>query len=729
MRTSAAICVALAVITAAVYWPVAGHEFLNYDDPRDIYENPHITGADSDGGLTAGGLWWALTTGDNSNWVPLTRLSWMIDWRLFRDPSQPHGCWAGGHHLVDAGLHAAGGIVLFLALTWMTGRRWPSAFVAAMFLVHPLHVESVAWAVERKDTLSGLFWMLTLAAYAWYVRRPGVGRYALVFAALALGLMAKPMLVTLPLVLLLLDWWPLGRMRGGPLPAVICPGAPELPRTQKETVIPSERSESRNLAAGHGRDVGMAAVASTRNARRDPSTSLGVTAKKAMPKDPGAPFLRLIVEKLPLLALSVASCIVTYAVQSAGGAVAGAGRLLPAERIANAVVACVAYLAKAAAPVNLAIFYPYDRRLPWDEVAGAAVLLAAATVAAALAARRRPYVAVGWFWFLGTLVPVIGLVQVGVQSMADRYTYIPMIGIFMAAAWGARDAAGRLRLPRWALPAAGAAVIGACMVAAFMQVRHWRDSESIFRHALRATDRNWQAHHNLGLALATQGRTNEAIDEFRKATLTKPEYPGSHYQLGLNLVATGHPDKAIGEYRTLIALRPQMAEAHFNLGVALAAVGRKDEAAAAYRAAIDIRPDFAEAHTNLGIVLADLGDVDGAIREHREAIRINPDLLEAHQNLAGVLMRRDPMDDESIRQFREVLRIRPTCAEAYHGIGLVLQARGQVDEAVRQFQEALRLKPDFKQAQQALDNILGPRGQAVPPAAPSPGAPLPRGGG
>jgi len=367
MRRDIGICVCLAVATVAVYWPVGGYDFTNFDDPGYVSENPHVLA-----GLTWEGVRWAFTNAQEANWHPLTWLSHMLDCQLF-------GPSAGRHHLVNVGLHALSILLLFLVLARMTGRRWPSAMVAALFALHPLHVESVAWISERKDVLSALFWMLTMGAYVLYAERPSVIRYLPVFVFLALGLMAKPMLVTLPFVLLLLDFWPLGRLKG---------------------------------AAATGKEAS------------------GFPWRRAG---------RLVLEKAPLLVLAAAASGVAYLVQQKIGAMEFGARVPWTGRLANAVMAYVTYLVKAVWPGGLAVFYPYDEHLPAWEVGLASAALAAVTALVVWQGRRRPYLAVGWFWYVGTLVPVIGLVQVGGHAMADRYTYIPLIGIFVAAAWGAAD--------------------------------------------------------------------------------------------------------------------------------------------------------------------------------------------------------------------------------------------------------------------------------------------------
>ena len=711
MRTNLAICAVLALATIAVYLPVRDHEFLNYDD-QDIFANPHVAG-----GFTWENVAWAFTSTDHANWFPLTRLTHMLDWRLF-------GKWAGGHHLVNVGLHAACGILLMLVLSWMTGRRWPSAAVAALFLVHPLHVESVAWAIERKDTLSGLFWMLTMAAYVWYVHRPGIRRYGPVFLSLALGLMSKPMLVTLPLALLLLDWWPLGRFRRGPAPAV-----------QGQALRQNSGTEARRS--------------------RKPACL-----RASVPSCPTFPLARLVAEKVPLLALAAASSIVTYVVQSGGGAITGGEHLRFAERLANALVACAAYLAKTVVPVNLAIFYPLDRHMPMGEIVGAGAILAALTISAALLRRRLPYAAVGWFWFAGALVPVIGLVQVGGQSMADRYTYLPLVGVFIALAWGAADLAARWRLPQSVPAAAGAASIAACIALTAVQLRYWADSEKVFQHAVDVTRENWRAQDNLGLALAEKGRKDLAIVHYREAVRIKPLFAEAHNHLAAALVALGRTDgideavrscdaalridpndadahvnmggalaargqpaDAIKHYRDAIRANPACAEAYTNCGIALAAQGSFDQAMECYRKAILIKPDAHEIHNNLAVALASTGKTDEAVREYREAIRIKQDYAEAHANLGAALAALN-RPDEAIAEYLDAIRINKDFAEAHNNLAVTLAARGRIDEAIGHYREAIRINPNYEQARRNLAAALAKRSQSTPAPAvnPSPAA-------
>ncbi len=581
MRREVWVCLVLALATMTVYWPVGGHGFVDYDDPTYVLENRPVRA-----GITHDGIVWALTTRHATNWHPLTWLSHMLDVELF-------GLAAGAHHGVSVALHLANAILVFLVFRGMTGAVWRSAWVAALFALHPLHVESVAWISERKDVLSTVFWMLTVWAYVAYVRQPGPRRYGLVCGALALGLMAKPMLVTLPLVLLLLDVWPLGRL-----------------------------------------------------------------SREASPRDLGVAIGRLIREKVPLFALSAASILVTLFVQHQGRAVVAVDRIPLEVRALNALVAYVSYLEKTMWPSELAVFYPYPTVLPLWKIAWGVVVLLTVTGLAVGQARRRPYLLVGWLWYVGTLVPVIGLVQVGSQAMADRYTYVPLIGVFIMLAWGAGDAIEGRPWLRSALGASAVLGLAACAVVAGAQVPHWRDTLALFEHATDVTRDNFIAHANLGKTLAEAGRLDEAVFHYRKALRIKPGFYHVRYRLARVLGRQGRADEAVRELESLLRLRPTDAEVHTGLGIALLVEGRRMAAIERFRTALSIRPDDPEAHHYLGVALSGEGRMEEALGELREAVRLNPDYAEARYNL-GIALMRDGEADQAARHFAEALRIRP----------------------------------------------------------------------
>lgn len=485
----------LALATAAVYAGVANHRFVSLDDGRYVTANSQVAA-----GLTWQGVVWAFTTWHAGNWHPLTWLSHMVDVQVF-------GLKPAGHHLVNLVWHCTNTTLVFAVLLHLTGARWRSALVAALFGIHPLHVESVAWVAERKDLLCAFFGLLALGAYGSYARHPGVGKYAKVAAAFAASLLAKPMLVSLPFMLLLLDIWPLGRLGG--------------------------------------------------QAR------------------PGRTFPHLLVEKLPLLALATASGVVTYLAQRGWGAVKPLAVLPITVRLANAAQSYVIYLRKTIWPVDLTVYYPHSDMLPtpW-RIAAAVALLAALTLVAALQLRRRPFLLTGWFWYLGTLVPVIGLVQVGGQALADRYTYVPLIGVFLALSWGAADLAGQRRGGTAIMGAATTATLIALSAATLGQVRHWRDTASLFGHAVSVTEGNWMAFALLGKDALDAGRPAEAVAHLRQSLTINPYTTAAariHTDLGRALAATGSLDEAIEEFRRALRIDPNSESARRGLSAALAA--------------------------------------------------------------------------------------------------------------------------------------------------------------
>ena len=496
----------------------------------------------------------------------------MMDWQLYHQ-------WAGGHHLTSVFLHAAATIVLFLALQRMTGMPWPSGWVAAVFAVHPLHVESVAWVAERKDVLSGLFFALTLWLYARYVESPqSWRRYAAVILCDALGLTAKPMLVTLPFVLLLLDYWPLGRFGG--------------------------------LRGGFAEPAAKS---------------------RRIPQGLHLPYARLVFEKVPLFVLAAASCVVTLAAQQQ--AIQSLEQLTVSRRLANAALAYVEYIVKMLYPSGLAPFYPLPNELPptW-EIVGAATVLAAISAIVIAARRQCPYLVVGWIWYLGTMVPVIGLVQVGGQSMADRYTYLPQIGLYLAIVWGVRHLAGARRRPIWALTAVSSLVLAVLAIFAFRQTQYWRDSITLWTHTLDCTTQNANAEYSLGYDLAELGRIDEAIDHYKKALRIHPNYSKAHNNLGLALAGRGKIDEAIEHFQQAIESDSKNAEAHNSLGNALVVRGQIGEAIEQFQNAAQIKPEYFNAVVNLGEALARNRQFNDAVVYLNKALAIRPDSAKAAQS-------------------------------------------------------------------------------------------------
>lgn len=571
---------ALSLTTLAVYSPVTRFDFVNFDDPDYITSNPHVRQ-----GLTADGIEWALTSGEAANWFPVTRLSHMLDVQLF-------GLDAGWHHLTSVVFHALATLLLFAFLYRTTGARWPSAFVAFLFALHPLHVESVAWVTERKDVLSAFFWFLALWAYARYAERRLTGWYLLTLLAFCLGLMSKPMIVTLPFLMLLLDVWPLRRAQN----------------------------------------------------------------------------VRLLWEKLPFFALSIGAAMVAYAVQSSAGA-AEAIQVPMGLRAENALVSYVIYIVKMVWPSGMTVFYPYPHDLPVWQVASAGLLLAGVTVLV-LRFRSHPYLVVGWLWYLGTLVPVIGLVQVGAQARADRYTYIPVVGLSIMLAWGAADPALRWPRTKPAIVALAALACSACVALTCVQLRYWRNSESLFQRAIDVTSDNYVAEHNLGTYLMEEpGRLPEAIHHLEAAVRIKPDSARAHTDLGNALTKLpGRLPDAIAEYQTALRFSPGSAIPHYNLGNALAVVDRLPEAITEWEKAIRLDPGYAprlkqglaEAHNNLGVTLTSTpGRLPEAISHFEAALRIAPDYADAHYNLGVALSNTPGRMTQAISELETARRLRP----------------------------------------------------------------------
>ncbi len=625
---AAAVCALLVLAVALVFGQTARFGFVNFDDNIYVYENPHMAQ-----GLSGESIAWACTTFTSSNWHPLTWMSHLLDSQLYGQKN------AGGHHMTNVALHAAVAIALFLVLWRMTGSLWPSAFAAMVFAVHPLRVESVAWVAERKDLLSGLFFMLTLAAYLGYVRHPfSWRRYLLVIAVFALGLTAKPMLVTLPCVLLLLDYWPLGRM-------------------------PFSPSAAEGQIGGGSRRL-----------------------------------LRLIAEKIPLFVLAIGSSIVTSMAQQ--NAMVSLDAAPISLRISNALVSSVAYIGQFFWPVNLAVFYPYPQggHPMWAAVAAGAVLIAI-SAAALLCRRKRPYLLVGWLWYLGMLVPVIGLVQVGSQSMADRYTYLPQIGLAIAIVWGIADATARWPRRRLAFAAASCVLGPALIVAAMLQTSYWRNGETLWSRALTSTEQNLFAHSNLALIYCGDGRLDDAIALYHRSLEFAPTPKCSadiHYNLANALGALGQNEEAIAEYRKAIKLNPDFAEAHGNLGTALANSGRLDEAVAQFLKALKLKPDNAGINDNLGMAYYQQGKTAAAVVHWREAVRLNPTNVHSVNRLAKALA---TCPDASVRDGKAALELALWAVQLsnsrdaipFDTLAAAYAEAGNFPEAVKAAKNALRL--------------------------------------
>ena len=590
-RTEIAIAAALAIVTLAIYAQVVGHQFITLDDPTYIRENPMVNR-----GVTLGGVAWAFTTFYATNWHPLTWISHMLDCQLF-------GTNAGRHLLVNVLIHATNTLLVFWFVLRTTHARWPSALVAALFALHPLHVESVAWVSERKDTLSTFFGLLSLIAYVRYAKAPSISRYAWVAIALALGLLAKPMLVTWPFVMLLLDYWPLGRL-AGPMVKEHRRGAPH--------------------------------------------------------KEAATGIASLVWEKLPLFALVAASAIITFVAQSQGGAVRTFTDAPITLRLSNALVSYVKYLLLTFWPNDLAVYYPFAwAGIPAWQIIGAALLLLGITAFCFSQRKIRPYLIVGWLWFLGTLVPVIGLVQVGAQTMADRYFYVPSIGLFIAIVFGLADIAERRRVAPWLSAAIANVVLLILATLTNAQIQRWSDSFTLFKHTLTVAGPSVAAEDALGLAMHNNGQLDEAAAHFEKALQMQPDDYLALLNMGVIRFYQGRVPEAIEYAQAAIRSDADAAKAHNLLGMALAKQNRNDAALDEMRRAVKLAPKNAEIRNNLGLALAQLGRIPEAIDEFHEAVRLDPDkAAAAHANLGRALLGSGKAR-ESSPEFEAALRLNP----------------------------------------------------------------------
>ena len=646
------LAVLLVLVTLALYWQATGFGFINYDDADFVTSNVHVQG-----GLNWEGMKWAFGLNEGDYWHPLTWLSLMLDASLF-------GQKAGGYHFTNVAIHATNSVLLFLLLRMLTGALWRSLVVAALFALHPLRVESVAWVTERKDVLSAFFGLLALMAYVRYAQRrmqnaecrmqnPAIPNpqpaprttfhvsrftfhsatfYLLSLFLFACGLMSKAMLVTWPFLMLLLDYWPLGRMQ--------------------------------NAAASD----------TLHAARTTPHVSrftFHVSRTTLLP---------LLVEKIPFFVLSGILCILTYLTERGRqGAVSFV--VSPALlRLENAFVAFARYLGKTFWPVKLAVPYVNPGHWSWLEMGGSVLVVAGVCLVVLWLGRRRPYLLVGWCWFLGTMIPVIGLTKGWGSFMADRFTYVPSIGVLILTVWGVCELTRGWRDRVAVLSVAGGTAIALCLTLTRQQIGYWQDSEALFRHAIEVTENNDRAYNCLGVALDQKGHLDEAIRQFQEAIRLEPDHPIAHYNLGIALDKKGQTDEPIHQFQEAVRLNPRYAEAHYNLGIVLGRHGQMDEAIHQYREAIRVKPDYAEAHNDLGIALGRKGQME-----------------------------------EAIRQFQEATRLKPHYAEAHYNLGLLFGLKGQTADAISQFEEALKWKPDYAEARKQLDSLLGNRTGSSPP--------------
>ncbi|MBN2309867.1 MAG: tetratricopeptide repeat protein [Candidatus Hydrogenedentes bacterium] len=631
-RTEAWIAVGLALATLAVFWGVGANGFVNYDDPVYVTEN-----ADVLGGLSGAAIVAAFTKTYNAGWNPLVMVSHAGAVELF-------GLNARGHHFVDLALHVANVLLLFFVLRGMTGATWPSALVAALFAIHPLHVQPVAWVSSRKDTLSTLWWFLAMGAYGWYAARPNARRYAALLVCVLLGLLTKPMLVTLPCALFLLDYWPLRRLR--------------------------------------------------------------------FREEGGEPVARLVLEKVPLFALAAGVSLVTYFAQRGGGAVRDLAEFPLRVRAGNAAISYVAYIVQTAWPARLSVYYPHPGdALSMGQAGLAALAVTGVTVAAVWAGRRRPYLATGWLWYLGTLVPVIGLIQIGSFARADRFTYVPHVGLFIVVAWGLADLVrGRPRAVRGVVTALVLFAIVALGLCSRGHVAVWRDSVSLFEHAVRVTEENAVARNNLAVALMHRGRFADAEPHLAEALRLRPEYVDAYNNLGIALANLGRMDDAMAAYRRALALDPGNVDGHVNLGNAFAGQGEDEEAVAEYRKALDAAPGHVAANYNLGLALARQGDWAGSTACLGAAVRARPDHADAHYYLGEALLVQG-RPEEAAAHLMQAAALRPGHADTHYNLGVALAQLGDFSGAARHFEETLRIDPAYELARKNLDALKAGAGQ------------------
>jgi len=616
----------LLILTILVaYWQVKDFEFVGYDDGLYVTENSHVQA-----GLTCESIKWAFTTFHAGNWHPVTWLSHMLDIELY-------GLNPMGHHWTNLQIHIINTLLLFFILQYMTGALWQSAFVAALFALHPLHVESVAWVAERKDVLSTFFGMLTILAYIKYVKKRNFLRYSLIFIFLSLGLMAKPMLVTMPFVLVLLDFWPLERLKYYSLHQ-----SPKL--------------------------------------------------------------LSLIYEKIPLFIPVAISSVLTILAQKEVGALYTFEVLPITTRIANALISYNNYIIKTIWPQNLAVYYPHPfGSLPLWSVFGAALLISGSLFLSVYTIKKYPYIIVGLLWFLGTLVPVIGLIQVGSQAMADRYTYIPLIGLFLIIAWGGSDL-----LKKWThkhivyAAVLSIAVFSALTVRSFQQTSHWKNGITLFKNAVNVIGNHPDLHYSIGIHFAVAGRYEKAIYHYKEALKIKPNHVEALFELGTVLYDYGKTDGAIFYLQKAIDKNPDHTNAHNNLANILYIQGKHEEAILHYKKILRINPEYANAHSNLANIFYFQGKIDEAAFHFKKALDINPKHDGAHYNF-GVLLVNQHQHKEALVHFAEIIKNNPDNKQAYNQIGIILLEQGKIETAKKFFAKAVQIDPGYKDA---INNLL-----------------------
>jgi tetratricopeptide (TPR) repeat protein len=617
------------VLILVLYWPVQSYDFVNYDDHGYVTSNNIVQT-----GFVFNNVQDAFSKNYLGNWHPLTMLSHMLDWQLF-------GLRAGGHHWTNVIIHILDMILLFLLFNKLTGAMWRSAFIAALFAIHPVNVESVAWISERKNVLSTFFWIVTIMFYVWYVRFPNWTRYLAVVIGFALGLMSKPMLVTLPFTLLLLDYWPLGRMK-----------------------IKRQLEDQTNETTGD-------------------------TLRKKR-------ILFLVLEKVPLFILSAFFSYIVFLAQKNAGAWLNVPSFPLSYRLGNAVISYVLYIRKMFWPFDLAALYPLNHNMSLWQVVLSFVLLMVVTISVCAYFRKLPYLLMGWLWYLGTLVPVIGIVQVGDQAMADRYAYVPFIGLFIMLTWGTFDILKKYFSSKIILIIALSIIVGLTIIAK-RQVQYWQNTLTLFNHALDVTRNNSVAHSIVAGELLTQNKASEAMIHCKKALLLNPNNYNALVREAGAYDLLGENNKAMDALRLAIQVHPEHAKAHNDLCILFLKAGNVQDAMKEYQKAVELNlnKDNLDLHNNFGNILATQGHYDEAIIQYNQALLIQPHDAVVHSNLALILLRQGKTDD-ALNHFREVIRLQPDNAKAHYQLALILKQKGLTEEANRHYQGPIRINPEYR---------------------------------
>ncbi len=628
------ICLLIIIITLCIYAQVRHFDFVGFDDNEYVYENIHVKT-----GLSSKNIGWALTAFYSNNWHPLTWISHMLDCQLF-------GLHPGAHHLINLFFHIINSLLLFFIFSKMTGDLWKSGFIAMVFAVHPLHVESVVWIAERKDVLSAFFWLLTMGCYYHYAKRPGPLTYAMVLLFFILGLLSKPMIITLPFVLLLLDYWPLQRFQ-------------------------NHIETDGNI---------------------------------------GKKWVYLVLEKIPFFLLVPVSGLLTFYAQHHGGVVKSLEAFPLNVRIANAIVSYAAYIGKMIYPVKMAFLYPHHGMPSLWNILVALVLLAAMSIASMKYYKKYPYLIVGWLWYLGTLVPVIGIVQVGMQSMADRYTYIPSIGLTIMMAWGVPDIMTQWRHKKIWLGATTATAMAIFAVISWKQAGYWKNTRSMLEHTIQVTSNNYIALDNMAVEFLRKGQIDQAVDYHLRSQKIYPHNPYSHFSLGVAYFMQGKNQEAIQQYQEAIKLAPEYYQAYTNLGAAHFTIGNMQEAIANYLKAIKINPAYIDAYVNLGLAYDKSGQFDDAIVYYQKALHLDPANSNAHFMLAGVLEKIGNID-EAIKHYGEIVKLKPSRVDVQYRLGVALYKQGRISEAIQCYLEVLKKNPENPETLNSLGSALYMQGR------------------